>query len=476
MKDWYKPKAFTHLTPKLTFKDRGRIEQYISNPENISTHNFFPLIHRTIVTKRLKRGKDKNGNEIKKHFFYKGGKRESTAKYREIYYPTHLDAHIYSYYSQNVLGPLYEMELGKNPILDQSIVAYRKIPISDGSRCKCNIDFANEAFEEIGKSKGEVAVIALDISKFFDSLDHKKLKKAWCRLLGRNNLEKDHYSIFKSLTQFSYVELSSLLKEFEYKHPNDLIQKNVACFVNNGDEFREKIKAKGYLKKNPFRREGLEGKKVPIGIPQGTPISAFLANLYLFEFDQKLLEIIGTNSVYRRYSDDLLIICPREQYEAIAEKIYCLIKEFDLIIQPSKTQVSYFINGKLEKGQKPVVYLGFQFDGINKRIKSASLAKFYRKLKRNIKYRAYRALEAKRKCERGRLVNATIFRKKLYEQFSFLGGRDRRKTKRSFFSYVYFANEVMQSPHILKQLAKSWAILHNEISKYEERYSLPKIK
>ncbi len=476
MKGWFKPKAFTHFTPKLTIHDEGWIKEYVSNKFTIANHKFYPLIHRTIIAKRLKSGEDRLGNKIKGHHTYKDEKRESTAKYREIYYPNHLDAHIYSYYAQEVLGPLYEAELKKNPRLDQSVVAYRRIPLEDNSRCKCNIDFANEAFDEIKKFKGEIAVLALDISKFFDSLDHGILKKAWYKLLGEISLAKDHYNIFKSLTQFSFVELNSILKEYGFKHPNQLIQKDISCFVNDGHEFRIRVKEKGYLKRNPFRRKNDDNSKEVIGIPQGTPISAFLANLYLLEFDSKVLQIIGDKNVYRRYSDDILIICSRDSYQKISEALYELIKEFKLIIQPSKTQISFFNNGKLVAKQKPVVYLGFQFDGINKRIKSGSVAKFYRKLKRNVRYHGARALVARKKNEKGIAVDATIHRKDLYERFSFLGGRDRRKTKRSFFSYAYFAIDVMNSPQIGRQLSKSWDILHGEIAKYEERYKLPRIK
>lgn len=475
MKNWFKPKAFTHLTPKLGFQDEAWITDYVSNKFNIAKHKFFPLIHRTIIAKRLKIGKDKDSNKIKKHYTYKGEKRETTAKYREIYYPTHLDAHIYSYYAQEVLGPLYETELQKNFALDKSVVAYRRIPLEDNSRCKCNIDFANEVFDEIKKCKGEIAVLALDVSKFFDSLDHSILKKAWSKLLGKSSLEKDHYNIFKSLTQFSFIELNTILKEYGFKYPNQLIQNDIACFIKDGSEFRIRVKEKGYLKKNPFRREKIDRTKEVIGIPQGTPISAFLANLYLLEFDRKVLERLDEISIYRRYSDDILIICTKDRYEKIYEELRELIKEFKLSIQPTKTQISFFNNGKLMANQKPVVYLGFQFDGINKRIKSASVSKFYRKLKRNVRYRGARALVARKKNKNGIEVDATIHRKALYERFSFLGGRDRRKTKRSFFSYSYFAIEVMKSPQIKKQLSKSWGILHNEIAKYEERYNLPRI-
>jgi len=480
-RNWFKPKSFTHITKKLTQNDGEWIKNYVSDPSNIKTHKFFPLIHRTIVTKRFKGSIDRNGRNIKKHHTFIKGVRTPNVKYREIYYPNHLDAHIYAYYTQKILEPEYEKELKKDARLNESILAYRHVPLEDKSRGKCNIDFANEAFDQIKNSKGEVAVLALDISKFFDSLDHKKLKRAWAHLLGRTDLDKDHYNIYKSLTQFSYVEMQSMLTEFGYKHPKQLIQKEVSHFISDGNEFRNRIKSKGYLKKNPFRRkeQDKDGKEIKtiIGIPQGTPISAFLANLYLLEFDKKILELLkDCVGIYRRYSDDILVICPKHLSYNIETEIYDLIKEFNLIIQPLKTQRSYFVDGKLVKGEKPVLYLGFQFDGHRKLLKSASISKFYRKMKTSVKFRAYRASLSKKKLKKGFSVDATLHRKKLYTQFSFLGTSRRSIKKRSFFSYANYASKIMNSPEIQNQLSKGWAILHAEIDKQEKKFDLIKIQ
>lgn len=477
-KNWFKPKAFTHLTKKLGRTDGMWIKNYVSNPVNIERHRFFPLIHRTIIIKRFKESKDINGVTVKKHHTFKNGVRVSNVKYREIYYPNHLDSHIYSFYTQKILEPLYEERLRENPKLSEAILAYRRISMPNGLRCKCNIDFANEVFDEIKKTEGEYAVLALDISKFFDSLDPKKLKQSWARLLGRADLPKDHYNIYKSLTQFSFVEMKDLLSEFGYKHPNQLIQKDVTCFVETGVEFRDRIKSKGLVKKNPFRRvdEHDLNKKSIVGIPQGTPISAFLANLYLLEFDKKVISLIGDDGVYRRYSDDILIICPKASYLQIEKQIYDLINCCKLVIQPLKTQRSFFIDGKLAKGEKPLLYLGFQFDGYRKLIKSASLSKFYRKMKTAVKFRAYRAFLARQKREKGILVDATLHRKKLYNQFSYLGAAKTSLKKRNYFSYSSFAAEIMNSQHINKQLSKAWGILHAEIKKREKMYGLPKMK
>ena len=471
---WYKPKPYTHITKKLSKGDAGLVKGYVSDAKTVERHAFYPLLHRTIVTKRYKEiAKDSKGKAIKGHKKKaENGKRISTAKYREIFYCNHLDAHIYSYYTHAILEPLYEAELRKDKDLNESVLAYRKIPLPDNRRCKCNIDFANEVFELIKGQTEPVAVIALDITKFFDSLDHKLLKQAWYRLLGETSLPKDHYNLYKSLTNFSYVEINDLLKEFGYKHPNQLIQKEVNSFITDAVEFRERIKYKGYLKANPFRNE----TKDQVGIPQGTPISAFLANLYLLAFDKIVLDLVRKyNGVYRRYSDDILIICPIESHEEIESEIYSQIRLSLLTIQKQKTQKTYFYNSRLINNSKPLTYLGFQFDGKRVLIKSTSLSKFYRKMKSFVKYKAGRAKRAKRKNRMGLKVDATLHRKQLYSQFSFLGASNDNKRKRNFISYSNFASEVINSPAIKKQLSNAWSILHKEIDWYERKYKLPKI-
>jgi hypothetical protein len=475
-RNWFKPKAFTHLTNKLTLEDGKWIKNYVSNSETISHHCFYPLIHRTIAVKRLKLGVDRNNNPIKKHYTFKNNKRVSNVKFREIYYANHLDSQIYSYYAQKILEPKYETQLEKNPRLNESVIAYRRIPVKDKTRCKCNIDFANEVFDFIKETTGEKMVLAIDIKKFFDSLDHKILKRAWARLLEKKFLDADHYNIFKSVTSFCYVELVDLLKEFGYRHPNQLIQKEVSSFLKNGKEFRERVKFKGFLRRNSFRRIESDGRKVMVGIPQGTPISAFLANVYLLEFDKAVVEIIDKASLYRRYSDDILIVCPKENHRQIEKELQTLIAKFKLEIQSAKTQRSLFLNGKLAKGELAVNYLGFQFDGYVKRLKSSSISKFYRKLKSAVRFRAYRTLKAKRKHEKGVIVDVTLHRKKLYQQYSYLGASSSNIRKRNFFSYANFAAKITGAPEVNNQLSKAWTILHREINKYEAIYKLPIIQ
>jgi hypothetical protein len=64
---------------------------------------------------------------------------------------------------------------------------------------KSNIEFAKEIFDWISQIR-ECNVLTIDLSSFFDTLDHGILKEQWQRVNGVPCLSKDHYIVFKSLT------------------------------------------------------------------------------------------------------------------------------------------------------------------------------------------------------------------------------------------------------------------------------------
>lgn len=52
------------------------------------------------------------------------------------------------------------------------------------------------------------------------------------------------------------------------------------------------------------------------GIPQGTPISAALANVYMLHFDKRINDAVKPlKGIYRRYSDDMIVVCIKRQKE-----------------------------------------------------------------------------------------------------------------------------------------------------------------
>ena len=189
--EWLKFKKYPHIGKPLTSqKDKTWLKSYIANPENIANHKFVPLLHRTLSQRKYRPLKNAPKNN--------SGKRQRTVsdkKERHIYFPSHLDSIIYSYYS-HLLTKAYEEYL-KNKPYGSVAVAYRKIPIGNGkSGNKSNIEFAFEAFEFIEKNKHrKLSIIIADVTSFFDNLDHRILHSQWKRVLEKTNLPDDHYTI-----------------------------------------------------------------------------------------------------------------------------------------------------------------------------------------------------------------------------------------------------------------------------------------
>ncbi len=346
--NWLKPRGYIHFTNKLSkvdFSEQKHIISHVNNPNAIKSHSFYPLIHKAITHRRYKKSHDIDGVYLGRKHVYRGRdtKKVTNAKTREIFYCTHKDACIYSYYTEEILAPLYESYLTKIGGLSESISSYRKIPtVESPDRNKCNIHFADDVFKYI-KSVGDCSALSFDISSFFDTLNHNLLKKAWCQLLERKNLPDDHYNIFKSITKFSFVEFQHLLNEFGIKNTHRLKDSGITSFCNSPEEFRDRIASKKLIRHHPFKDKPKNGKFC--GIPQGTPISAFLSNLYLLKFDELMLYEIQKkrNGLYRRYSDDIIIVCEKK-YEPEIENLVLnsLTNDFKLKINPDKISKSTF--------------------------------------------------------------------------------------------------------------------------------------
>ena len=441
----------------------------------VANHSFFPLIHRPIVSRRYKNSVDEKGNKRKAHFTFEKGKKKSNAKTRHIYYSTHLDAYIYSYYCKEILGPLYEKKVAEIPGLSDCICAYRKVPVKKGAtHNKNNIHFADDAFRFIRRYGSSVA-LTFDVSAFFDSLNQKHLKQQWYGLLGLKNLPEAHHNVFKSLTRFSYVEYYNMLKEFGIKNQNKLRGKKFISFCEDTKEFQKRIQEKRLIKHHRFHRPSkVNYKKEYIGIPQGTPISAFLSNLYMLEFDKMMYEeiVVKRKGLYKRYSDDIVVICKPEFRKEMEDLVINSIKDektFNLTINPSKVDVAVFT--KTKNGlicDKPLRYLGFEFDGKTARIKGASLAKFYRQMKRAVKAQARKANHNKKR-KGVNAPTARIYKHDIYKRHSHLASKSK---DRSFPIYAKDAARIMREPAILKQLSQTWTNLQDEIEKYEIKYKL----
>jgi len=506
-KDWFKRRGYLHLTGKAGNKEQ--VLKLVQSPKLVAKHAFSPLIHKKVFQRKYKIIRYNEDNRpVRAHKKVDElGKVIPTKKIRPLHYASHIDSHIYSYYSNEILQKKYEEFLNLNPELSRSICAYRRIKAVGRNGNKSSIDFAKEAFDEI-KKRGECCAIAIDIKSFFSNLDHQILKKSWSKLLGKNSLPPDHYNVFKSVTRFRYVLLDDLRinqTHFNERKIAENRKKNVVAFYCSHQELRKEIKSKNLkVYKNQYHNEHPDPNKRKLrGIPQGLPISAMLANLYLLEFDKRVLKKIvdELKGFYRRYSDDIIILCDESQYEYVHAYIAKLIKEFRLEISTKKTEISFFrpnkskklvsyavVNG-IEKKGAPFNYLGFEFYGEKTLIKSATLSKFYRRMKYAIK-RKSRFIERAKKKELNE--NVWVNKRKLLRIYSHFGKKSRKwKIKKSYlkrnkvtwdYEYVrkngmkeyrgntlsYFkrASEIMNEPGIRKQMRNHWKIFNSNLKKH----------
>ncbi len=418
---WFKQRGYLHFDLPMGIK---QAESIATSPNRVKRHSFYPFISYEIKSKKVRKGEDGQSLTIKK-------------KKRPISYASHVDSHIYTYYTYK-LTEYYEKTI-KEIGIENNILAFRKLG-------KSNIDFANEAFDEILRRES-CAAISFDIEGFFDNLNHSILKQNWCRVLNDEKLPDDHYNIFYSLTKFSKVDKDSLYKTFGISKNNPKNKNRRICEPN---QFREIVRKNGMINVNNTQQ----------GIPQGSPISALLSNIYLISFDEfisKSIKEIGGS--YLRYCDDILCIVPLASKEYITKTINEEIEKLKLTINKDKTKTSEFkiINGQLVC-DKSLQYLGFTFDGFHKLIRSAALARFSERMKSGVRLAKLTRIKHNRiRIQKG-IPRQSVYKRKLYERYSHLG-------KKNFIRYGFRCAETMGEKAIKKQLKPLWNRLQEEIKK-----------
>lgn len=404
----YLKKGYLHFDNRIWFPDfQEKFKKFITNPENVISHSFFPFLKVILEIKR-RRGYNPRKN-----------KRQIKIKERPICYAAHFDALIYSFYS-TYLSEKYEEFVNDNK-LNESVLAYRSLEL-------CNIDFAKEVFDYI-KTKRECVAVALDIKGFFDNLNHDKLKENWLKVINNNEvttyakLPKDQYKLFNSLTKFAFIEKSNLLNILGLKE-KDVQSKKITRFCDI-DQFRNIVKT---AKPSPLHINSSKG------IPQGSPISAVLSNVYMINYDNSIISLKNQyDFIYRRYCDDIIIVCNIKDLQTLKSVLYKEIEKLDLEIQTDKEEVVYFlkyrnnnIRGYTDLSMtkfKNLQYLGFEFNGQNTYIRSSSLSRFHRRMKGGVRETIKRAYGKKAR-------GSKLFRKGLHERFTHLGGQN-------FLSYAY---------------------------------------
>ena len=371
---------------------------------------------------------------------YKRAEGKFVKKPRDLKYASHTDSQILRHYA-NLLNVRYEKVIVDEGIA-ASVLAYRRMDPP-----KCNIHFANEAFEWIERNAPCVA-LTFDVKDFFESFDHRLLKARWKEVLGVTELPKDHYNVFKAITRYSWVEREALFKVFGITKKKQKDWRQPIC---TPEQFRS------IVRRGESGVRLIQSKTDGKGIPQGSPISALLSNLYMLPVDRRMFALARERGgMYLRYSDDILLVCEPEHQQEMADALEKAMKGAKLELHDgmgkrSVCRVTTDPDGTLNI-RPPLQYLGFSFDGRTVRIRSQTVAKFFRRMRKAVRREKYLA---KRRAEAG--GDARVRRKVLYSRFTHLG------TKNFITGYAADARDVFEKNAIRAQLKHHWRELHAAI-------------
>lgn len=112
------------------------------------------------------------------------------------------------------------------------------------------------------------------------------------------------------------------------------------------------------------------------GTPQGGVISPLLANLYLHYTFDKWMEINFPELVFVRYADDIVIHCKTEkQSHYVLSRLQLRLKECNLSVHPDKTSIVYCKDYRRQETGKKVKFdfLGFSFHPMSKASKRGGM-------------------------------------------------------------------------------------------------------
>jgi group II intron reverse transcriptase/maturase len=173
---------------------------------------------------------------------------------------------------------------------------------------------SKQAIEQVRKNcKERDWVIDLDISKFFDEIDHELLMKA----------------------------VETMIEE-----------KWVRMYVSR------------WLEMKIENKEGQQQDRKGKGTPQGGVISPLLANVFLHYALDKWLEKYYQQVIFVRYADDMVIHCEtKEEAEQILKAIRERLEQVKLRLNEKKTQIVYCKDYRRTKRHEKVQFgfLGFSY-------------------------------------------------------------------------------------------------------------------
>jgi hypothetical protein len=357
-------------------------------------------------------------------------------------YASHLDAAIFGWYSKKLGDLLADYYLSNG--LDENVIAYRALG-------KGNYDFSAEVLA-FSKVKHRCVILAFDVTGFFDNLSHSRLKDRLKALLNTDELPRDWFNVFRAVTKFRFVKTEDLKANPTLKARLDERTRSRVATVAELKNFAIPFCENG-SQLSPVRRPN------SAGIPQGTPISASLSNAYMLEFDKGMkahCDSIG--AMYRRYSDDILIVCGDEEAAEVEKIVRALLLIEGLKISDKKTEITHFDPSaqSLPMAKRAAQYLGFSFYPDGAAIRPSSISKQARKIRRSV-------TRAKRAAQKG---TGVLHTRKLRKRFSLIVDGSTGRILRNFPSYGYRSADAFDDgAKIRSQVQRLERLLAREIAK-----------
>lgn len=218
-------------------------------------------------------------------------------------------------------------------------------------------------------------------------------------------MPNDHFKVFQAITRYAYVDVMKAYTRLGYYgdktdrngkvRPGYLkARKKIPVQLCDGRTFQAKIA------RSATQSSIIEVNKSGMGVPQGAPLSDILANAYLLEFDKYLRDVcIKLRGRFFRYSDDILVIAPVSDADAIEleKEIRSAITSYGkgLLIKEEKSAIHQFeaagarqrvrtVKACDKNGSpmpnRPFEYLGFRYDGRSIFIRDKTMSNLHRKI------------------------------------------------------------------------------------------------
>lgn len=409
--DWYRKRNYIHFDRRVGVAGALRASRDSRAGKNGPS---FPLLRVTLTIPR-----------------YDATQGKTTAKERPILYAGHRDAHIMSFWAWRV-SRVYSRLMGREPLLDAAVLAYRALG-------KGNVDLACETFNAVDRL-GSAAVFCFDVESFFESIHHNEVLDGLKLLLGGRRLPEGLFRAVRVVLERAQCSREEVLKVLGLD-ASDLRRRDRIC---DPRAFRADVRANGLITKPDN----------PIGIPQGSPLSAVLANTAMIRADREVAgKVAKLGGIYRRYSDDVLIALPGEVDSAIGGELMKPLEDRGLRVQPAKTTVHQLQDGAYDV---PLSYLGLVYDGRVVRLRHGGIARFQQRACSRIRAEVYRSWH----------TEEPVRRRGLYRGFTHLGSKN-------YFGYAKMAERIVKR-HGLKsgcqaQLRRHWSFLHRELDRVRSR-------